>query len=134
MDYEKVSELIRRYNLGEYKDYNEKVYLESELRDIVLTGLELVDKGILEKIIESSSKETIERLERDEKLIEGYKKKIYKLSKKYRELKDDKNIPKEEDDEYINNLEETIIRIKSLISGKQGTIIDEIRTVLEEYS
>ena len=127
MDYEKVSELIRRYNLGEYKDYNEKVYLESELRDIVLTGLEIVEKGIVKKIKEhlDSNSEEIKELEKKARYAEVYKKGIIKLGKKYKELKEDFEEPPIDYAEMVDN-------IREIISNKQGTIIDEIRTVLED--
>ena len=131
VDKEKLSLLMSEYyslckNTKAEKDYEQAVYLESTLRDVVLTGLEFVDEGILEQILNQKSLKSAE----DKKLIAGYKMKIFHLSKKHRELKekyteDMMGIEKYED-------ENKLIDIKSVISGKQGNIIDEIRSVLEE--
>jgi len=140
MDYKKVSKLITEYNSlyqsPQDEGYQRKLCLESTLRNIVLTASELVEKGVLEQIIEpileSNLKETRYKLEKDEKLIEGYKKKIFNLSKKHRKLKGEHEELTEMYEESPEDYQELVKQIESIISGKQGTLIKEIRSVLQE--
>ena len=89
MDINKITELINRYEniRNELQDpkakeksnyqelYKESVYLSSTLRDIVLTGSELVEKGIVKKIKESEiAGDFIGGYKKKDKFIEVYKK------------------------------------------------------------
>jgi len=143
IDSQKISDLIIRYSIVEkklqdpeiengpdfQKLYNEGLYLSSTLRDIVLTGLEIVEKGIVKKIKEhlDSDSEEIKELEKKARYAEVYKKGIIKLGRRYKELKEEFEEPPIDYVEMVDN-------IREIISNKQGSIIDEINTVLEEYS
>ena len=127
MDYQKISDLIKKYeeikNLG---SSDEKLYCQATLRDIVLTGAEIVEKGILEKILLAMKIEANEWLQKKhDELGEEY----IELKEKHEKLEEEK---KELSDSLDSNsiYEEQIKEMKRFIKRKSGNIIDEIRDVL----
>jgi vacuolar-type H+-ATPase subunit I/STV1 len=111
------------------KYYNEELYLASTLGDIVLTASEFVEKGIVKQILSEIKPKERTSSKKKENI---YKQSISTLGRKYKELgrkyeKLKKEYKKLEDECQYDDEE-----IKAIINGKQGSIIDEIRAVLEE--
>lgn len=132
VDNKKISKLITEYysllqitedkKEPDFKEkYNQRLSLASTLRDIVLTGSELVETGILEQI-----------LEKDVRLARAYKKSLNALKKEYKKLKKDHEELEEKYEESPMDYERLIEGIRLIISGKTGSIIDEINSVLDQ--
>lgn len=110
-------------------NYNRALYLSQELRNVVLTGSEMVEKGIVEKIREdlelNRSSEKLEKLEleKEAKYTGVYRNAIRKLGGKLKRSY-----------EGLENYKGEMEEIRSIIFEKQGSIIDEIRSVVESVA
>jgi len=136
IDSGKVSGLIREYyelhkilqdpkikeDTNFQKYYNEELYLASTLGDVVLTATEFVEKGIVKQILSEIKPEERTGSKKKENI---YKRGILTLGRKYKKLEEEYQMLRDKYPDYTE-------KIKAIINGKQGNIIDEIRAVLEE--
>jgi len=120
MNYDRTAGLIRDYynldrkflkrnNLTE-REYNNKVCLEAELRDIVLTGEELVKDKFLRGVLSKEER-------------------IRALKQGIRNMGLMSFAVKNRCDDYTW----IIKKIESIIEGKQGSIVGNIREALSEH-
>jgi len=124
-------EVCQRLQTSETKElYNKKLCLESELRDIVLTGNEVIE--LFPTIEQNQGDYKSGKLkERIEELKYCCKQSARKYLEKKRELKEEHE--QNSQNESYQLQEELFEKLNSIIQNKQGTIIDEIRNILEQY-
>ena len=119
IQYEKICQELEKSGDSENHGglYNKRLCLESELRDTILTALDFTKMNI------------IKEEEKWERKANIYKKGILTLGKKYRKLGEKSK--EEIQNEAYQLFEEKVERIETIISGKKGIIVNEIKEALE---
>lgn len=134
VDYDKIGRLIMEYyNLDDSRESSTKrVSLESHLRDVCLTGEEIVKKGVLDRVMMSYDQILTNYYEAKNDLES--KSADYELLKtEIEEIKTNAdNLEKESLQSQIELEEATskIDKLKHFLQGKRGALIEDILNML----